>query len=75
MRSSTIRFWSKADMCSAKEQVRFTPDSDRKSGHVPVVVSALPLKQTCAAQLGMSAKGQNLSSCVAHITLKRADRE
>jgi hypothetical protein len=28
-----VRFGSKADMCSAQAHVRFTPNSDRKSGH------------------------------------------
>jgi hypothetical protein len=27
-----VRFGSKADMCNAKRHVRFTPNSDRKSG-------------------------------------------
>ena len=27
-----VRFGSKADMCSAKRHVRFTPNSDRESG-------------------------------------------
>ena len=39
-----VRFGSKADMCSAKQHVRFTPNSDRKSGHLPKVMSALPPK-------------------------------
>jgi hypothetical protein len=28
-----VRFGSKADMCAAISHVRFTPNSDRKSGH------------------------------------------
>src|SRR5262245_39190228 len=28
-----VRFGSKADICSATEHVRFTPNSDRRSGH------------------------------------------
>jgi hypothetical protein len=39
-----VRFGSKADMCNALAHVRFTPDSDHESGHVPMVMSALPLK-------------------------------
>ena len=31
-----VRFGSKADMCSAQADVRFTPNSDYKSGHWPV---------------------------------------
>ena len=34
-----------------------------------------PRQRTFALHNSMSAEGQNLSSCVAHITLKRADRE
>jgi hypothetical protein len=29
-----VRFGSLADICSAKGHVRFTPNSDRESGHV-----------------------------------------
>src|SRR5262245_37603237 len=29
-----VRFGSKADICGAKRHVRFTPESDRKSGHL-----------------------------------------
>src|SRR5215510_2245709 len=32
-RSANVRFGSKADMCGAKRHVRFTPNSDRESGH------------------------------------------
>src|SRR5262245_3197474 len=32
-RTSAVRFGSKADSCSAATQVRFTPNSDRKSRH------------------------------------------
>ena len=56
-----VRFGSKADSCSATTHVRFTPNSDRESGHVPMVMSALPQKRTCAAHSLMSAKGQNRS--------------
>jgi hypothetical protein len=31
-------------MCAAKSNVRFTPNSDRESGHAAMVMSALPLK-------------------------------
>src|SRR5262245_62515410 len=38
-------------MCSANEHVRFTPDSDRESGHRQIVRSALPPKaDMCSAQ-------------------------
>jgi hypothetical protein len=36
-----VRFGSKADICAALTYVRFTPNSDRESGHVPMVMSAL----------------------------------
>jgi hypothetical protein len=39
-----VRFGSLADICSAKGHVRFTPNSDRKSGFPHKVISALPPK-------------------------------
>ena len=39
-----VRFGSKADMCVAKRHVRFTLNSDRKSGFPHRVMSALPPK-------------------------------
>jgi hypothetical protein len=30
---SDVRFGSKADICAATSHVRFTPESDRESGH------------------------------------------
>src|SRR5262249_21408288 len=39
-----VRFGSKADICSAKRHVRFTPNSDRESRHRQTVRSALPPK-------------------------------
>ena len=45
-----VRFGSEADMCTARVHVRFTPNSDRESGHVPMVMSALPPKaDMCSA--------------------------
>jgi hypothetical protein len=45
-----FRFGSEADICNAKRHVRFTPDSDRESGHVPLVMSALsPKADVCGA--------------------------
>jgi hypothetical protein len=35
-----VRFGSKADVCGAKRHVRFTPNSDRKSGHVTMSFEA-----------------------------------
>src|SRR5262249_5915855 len=37
-----VRLGSKADMCVAKSDVRFTPNSDHESGHPQKVMSALP---------------------------------
>jgi hypothetical protein len=39
-----VRFGSKADICAAISDVRFTPNSDRKSRHAAMVMSALHLK-------------------------------
>ena len=39
-----VRFGSKADIGAATSHVRFTPNSDRKSRHAQVVMSALPPK-------------------------------
>ena len=49
-RCDNVRFGSKADMCAAKRHVRFTPSSDRESGHAAMVMSALPRARTCAVQ-------------------------
>src|SRR5262245_38205892 len=38
----SVRFGSKADICAATSDVCFTPDSDHESGHVPMVMSAVP---------------------------------
>jgi len=46
-----VRFGSKADMCAAISHVRFTPNSDRKSGHPQNVMSALPpIADMCSAR-------------------------
>jgi hypothetical protein len=39
-----VRFGSLADVRAATSHVRFTPDSDRESGHAAMVKSALHLK-------------------------------
>jgi hypothetical protein len=45
-----VRFGSKADICAATSHVRFTPNSDRKSGFPHKVMSALsPKADSCAA--------------------------
>jgi len=47
---SDVRFGSKADICAANSDVRFTPNSDRKSGLPRKVVSAFPPKaDVCGA--------------------------
>ena len=43
-----VRFGSKADICSAKAHVRFTPNTDRESDIPPKVMSALPPKADIA---------------------------
>ena len=50
-----VRFGSKADICSAKGHVRFTPNSDRESGFRKKSCPLYSRKRTCAVQLGMSA--------------------
>ena len=67
-----VRFGSLADICSAKGHVRFTPNSDRKSGFPHKVMSALPPKRTCAVQLGMSAKGQKQTLVAVNLFVRRA---
>jgi hypothetical protein len=58
-----VRFGSKVDICDATAHVRFTPNSDRKSGLPRKVVSALPPKADMfAVQLGMSALGHKRTS-------------
>jgi hypothetical protein len=50
--NSHVRFGSKADMCAAKCHVRFTPNSDHKSGHPMVDQRGQPTQGTverCAA--------------------------
>ena len=50
MELAHVRFGSKADICAAKDHVRFTPNSDRESGHQQTVMSALPPKaDICSA--------------------------
>src|SRR5262245_46366182 len=39
-------------MCGARAYVRFTPDSDHESGHVPMVMSALPPKADMCSAIG-----------------------
>jgi len=49
-RAGHVRFGSEADICAATSHVRFTPNSDRKSRHAALVMSALPPKaDMCSA--------------------------
>jgi len=50
-----VRFGSEADMCVAKSDVHFTPDSDRESEFPRKSCLLYPWKRTCAAHLPMSA--------------------
>src|SRR5262249_16006289 len=48
--TSDVRFGSEADTCAAQMHVRFTPNSDRKSGRPQNAMSALPPKaDVCGA--------------------------
>src|SRR5262249_16146891 len=47
---ANVRFGSKADICAATSDDRFTPNSDHESGHPQTVMSALPPKaDMCSA--------------------------
>jgi hypothetical protein len=56
--AANVRFGSKADMCGAKGDVRFIPNSDRESGFLHKIMSALPPKADMSMHLLMSALGQ-----------------
>jgi len=49
---ANVRFGSKADVCVAKPYVRFTPNSDRKSGPSAKVMSTSPPKADLCAATG-----------------------
>src|SRR5262249_57191421 len=50
VRTSDVRFGSKADICGATRHVRFTPNSDRESEIPQKAMSALPPKaDLCSA--------------------------
>ena len=51
MEVADVRFGSKADICAATSDVRFTPDSDRKSRHAAMVMSALHPIATAKADM------------------------
>src|SRR5262249_52130640 len=80
-----VRFGSKADICSATRHVRFTPNSDRKSRHAQMVMSALPLKADMCGALGRvcfgpkadsrtAANGISIQSRRRHATTAPAER-
>ena len=49
-----VRFGSLADICSAKGHVRFASNSDRKSGHVPMVMDgAIEVTSTAVGKSGV----------------------
>ena len=58
-----VRFGSKADICSAKGHVRFTPDNDRESGFPHKVMSALPPKADMCSALARVCFGPIADSC------------
>jgi hypothetical protein len=47
-----VRFGSKADICAAKSDVRFTPNSDRESGFPKKFMSALHRKADMCGATG-----------------------
>ena len=47
-----VRFGSKTDICVAKSDVRFAPNSDRESGLAQTAMSALPPKADMCSALG-----------------------
>ena len=49
---ANVRFGSKADICSATADVRFTLNSDRESGFPQKAMSALPPKADMCGALG-----------------------
>jgi hypothetical protein len=62
-----VRYGSEADSCAAKSDVRFAPNSDRKSGFPQNVMSALPPKADIgAAQINVRF-GPKVDSCIASL--------
>ena len=60
-----VRFGSKADVCVAKPYVRFTPESDRESGFLRKVMSALPPKADMCSTTRDVRFGPKADSCSA----------
>src|SRR5690348_4446556 len=46
-----VRFGSEADICAAKSHVRFTPNSDSKSGHVCFTPKSGHVRRTSSCRL------------------------
>jgi hypothetical protein len=82
--SINVRFGSKADSCSAATHVRFTPNSDRESGHPQEFMSALPPKadiqdgydrssrKAIAAMLNMRGRGRFTGSDLVYWLVRRS---
>ena len=60
-----VRFGSLADICSAKGHVRFTPNSDRESGLLQKVMSALTPKADMCSAVADVCYGTKADSCSA----------
>ena len=69
MELAHVRFGSKADICAAKDHVRFTLNSDRESEIPQKVMSALPPKaDMCSAN--MSALPPKADMCSANSNVR-----
>src|SRR5262249_52915020 len=64
-RNSNVRFGSKADICAATSDVRFTPNSDHESRHQQTVMSALPPKADMCGATAHVCFGPRADSCTA----------
>jgi hypothetical protein len=53
-------------MCSARGDVRFTPNSDRKSGHAAMVMSALHLKADMCGALSHVCFGPKADTAISN---------
>jgi len=67
--ANNVRFGSKGDVCAAKSDVHFIPNSDRESGFSRKAVSALPPKaDICSAladvRFGPIADIRSFDECV-----------
>src|SRR5262245_5141640 len=64
------------DICSASSHIRFTPNSDRESGHRQPVMSALPAKATLiregASEDGARRGGRTAGRALTPSTRQRA---